>query len=1145
MLDGFEDTEREIELRLHIHSLLDQYFLDHGLTKDYIEWSTEQVIDILSEGLKSIPMTASTNIALPRDPFEILWNQLQLGKLEPYSPRWVINDRNTISLIRRCLSLVPKKVSESYLYKDDHDVHDSPHPLSPVLTWKSMRETPRPGKNTYPGKSVNNLQEVLQTYNISRVDDVAMEDIYVREEDALGYKLQIDSKECARIMSLMKSIPLMKRQQSEPHVPQAMQDFLRADSPVPLAPESLELPIFSRNDPGRSILKEDPGDRRLSTFLESIPGLSKLWPRPVEIMEEEEDMANAHLAVLDALHPFKLPSSPFTLGTPSLSNDSDEHEGAMIPSSPKHVLDRPFSPMETVIFPRSETIGGTIRPHTPVFGDGKLSSFVSQYIKAVPMGCEANIVLSPKLRSSSPPITLSMLGQPPTEAEVLPAADDAQNPATGRREIRILNSDDTDDFILKAVEKACGGPLSDYDPFRPILEEKLDETESIFMDVPRMRDPTEYPREQLLPTTLHDLVSLKPQLANVEEQESKPGFHFLKKAKGLSALNLSLSWTPFKYRNTVPTQEDITGLTERDLTEKLANKIELPRDEIAARVSALLDDLAIQDTLPGMDLVPSSTALRGDHASDEVPSKIYVTSQEPEFILPRSDQRRLAGMSIEEDWDWEGSDTQDTTSPEESSFTQPPLKRVYGWDPTYQLESGIVVSEQTLGDERTVLMRTINDSGNFEADNIRCPPLLDIDWLDPYYGLGVSPQHNSVYTEVLRSHAAPMLSSVLPDGDETSPSQPSEDGVIDVISSFDNTLPPHPINLIEAHALDSVNTQPQIIDPSSAIGDAVPLDSLQQFLALFGKVVQVEEAPSSELDQPYQRQHQSLPLSHWLSDDYVPPDTIHRYMASMDFIQRRALVRALRAYCAVELIERERLGVSSSPNAATTPNNSDDAHLILDVDAAVLFVPLELLPARGAALAELLARLSWRYLCQLVILQCYPSSHDIRGDSSLDSSAAQANIAEGMDTKRAGSAVVYAFAASVEEAAACARAYGDITHAEAHGAVRCPREWLTHEERDGEDELSSVDGMNLFAASLLLSQTTLEKLLETSPDERLVEYSDLVGADRMKTFNEYIARRLEVIELPPSSPPPEDVKPDSSSDRSTSLFGEGDHSAEC
>ena len=49
----------------------------------------------------------------------------------------------------------------------------------------------------------------------------------------------------------------------------------------------------------------------------------------------------------------------------------------------------------------------------------------------------------------------------------------------------------------------------------------------------------------------------------------------------------------------------------------------------------------------------------------------------------------------------------------------------------------------------------------------------------------------------------------------------------------------------------------------------------------------------------------------------------------------------------------------------------------------------------------------------------------------------------------------------------------------------------------GEYDLCGIDGMNLFAASLLLSQTSLEDFLEKSADERLLEFGELIGMQRI------------------------------------------------
>ena len=71
-----------------------------------------------------------------------------------------------------------------------------------------------------------------------------------------------------------------------------------------------------------------------------------------------------------------------------------------------------------------------------------------------------------------------------------------------------------------------------------------------------------------------------------------------------------------------------------------------------------------------------------------------------------------------------------------------------------------------------------------------------------------------------------------------------------------------------------------------------------------------------------------------LAEDYEPPSTVHRYMASMDLIQKRALVRTLSSYCAVDCAVREYLGHASAPSP-----EEEDAHLLLDCDTAVLFFP--------------------------------------------------------------------------------------------------------------------------------------------------------------------------------------------------------------
>ena len=256
--------------------------------------------------------------------------------------------------------------------------------------------------------------------------------------------------------------------------------------------------------------------------------------------------------------------------------------------------------------------------------------------------------------------------------------------------------------------------------------------------------------------------------------------------------------------------------------------------------------------------------------------------------------------------------------------------------------------------------------------------------------------------------------------------------------------------------------------------------SLAQFLAFCGKAPLLSELPSEP-------GHTEATISHpleseteivlsiirntppelidqdtlCLHEDYEPPAATHRYMASMDLVHRRGLVRALRAYANVELIEREALD-----------GPPPGVHLVLACDAAALFVPLERLPAHGPALADALAAHSWRFARLLVVFGCYPPAwddtrrHDGLGGEERPVASAwstpavravqrlrrEVQIAQGLGSMDARAEIKYAFADSVEDAAAFARAFGDAAEAqdcdEVRGAAWGAREWLTHDEHD-------------------------------------------------------------------------------------------------
>jgi len=177
----------------------------------------------------------------------------------------------------------------------------------------------------------------------------------------------------------------------------------------------------------------------------------------------------------------------------------------------------------------------------------------------------------------------------------------------------------------------------------------------------------------------------------------------------------------------------------------------------------------------------------------------------------------------------------------------------------------------------------------------------------------------------------------------------------------------------------------------------------------------------------------------------------HKYMASLDFIQKLPLIYSLRE-CAVELVERQTLG---------------GVDMIIDPATAVTFINLFSLPARHVAYLEKVAQQSWKYHRLLVIFEAYGElcAKNIRTYRTSPTSAAggsqpyaytppimkalkkfkrDLNIAEGCGTKRASTIIQYAFPDTVKEAALFTRMFGDWAEADdvTQGVLWEERSWL-------------------------------------------------------------------------------------------------------
>ncbi|KAL1738658.1 hypothetical protein HDZ31DRAFT_6291, partial [Schizophyllum fasciatum] len=238
-----------------------------------------------------------------------------------------------------------------------------------------------------------------------------------------------------------------------------------------------------------------------------------------------------------------------------------------------------------------------------------------------------------------------------------------------------------------------------------------------------------------------------------------------------------------------------------------------------------------------------------------------------------------------------------------------------------------------------------------------------------------------------------------------------------------------------------------------------------------------------------------------LPSTWTIPATVHRYLASMDCVQKQALMRGLRSQeCAIDIVERDDLG---------------GVDLIIDPHTAVLLVSLLSLPGACVdAVARIVAQ-TWNFDRLLVILEAYPASYakkiERRGAApyaytppvlkALQKLRRDLVIEQACGSSREATAVRFAFADTVSEAALFVRMLGNEAEGndQAGGVLWGGREWLDDEPYEGEMDLASVKGMNVFAAVVMLCQEGIElqEVLDMSGEQRLDVFGPFVGRDRV------------------------------------------------
>jgi hypothetical protein len=276
------------------------------------------------------------------------------------------------------------------------------------------------------------------------------------------------------------------------------------------------------------------------------------------------------------------------------------------------------------------------------------------------------------------------------------------------------------------------------------------------------------------------------------------------------------------------------------------------------------------------------------------------------------------------------------------------------------------------------------------------------------------------------------------------------DETITVDEDFE--LPPHKIAL-------SFNFEPQIATHTLGIAsfaqlrarnilapDPAPEPIVPTPRDVFPEPLELRSAPSDIYDRNTIR----------LPDVRPPPTTVHRYMMSLDLLQKQTLVRALRSpACSIDLVERDIL------------NGVD---LILDPFTAIIFVPLLTLPSQCESVVQQVSYQSWHYAHLLVVFEAYPESSSVRPSKgiipdlyaytppvlkAIKKFRRDVSLAEACGTKSPSLKVQYAFGDQVEETALFARLFGDEAERrdQTHGAIWGRREWF-------DEDISEVCYMN-------------------------------------------------------------------------------------
>ncbi|KAF7436011.1 hypothetical protein PC9H_002837 [Pleurotus ostreatus] len=1137
-----------VQLRDHINGLLLEYALTH-ITTDYIQFTEAAVSHLLSD-LQIIPAHDPRSLVLPVDPFETLTRTYRLTDLKPHEERWTTSAAETLQYLKSAVK-VPRGLSKSeraWLDDGDDRTHITQYFLDePLLSRKARRETPRLGEGTRTTLVPSSL---LQTVDVPAIVEPPQNIDHV-----LNLRVQLTTAMLTSVNELCKSTQALGQK--------------KPGHPDKLCPPMLDLSPSNAYSPFEPIF---PRHHRLGGVPASTSPRHgaksyadiELSTAPTE--SSDNDLHISNLAVVNGWgssrqsHPLSqlysrvyetetyTASSPSSPSTP-MSDEEDELDQLFEMSSPttepfpiQKVMD---AKMDEWLIPRKDQPGGTYDKPFALSGHQTLASvlpFVPQ--KGIPGDLGAK---SEKLRKNrSPETATSMIGLPPSSS-----------PA---------NECGSDDSLNVDLRNICGG-IDKQDPKDMIMKEQLEEQpfRDSFMDVPILPPPNIHaPHETLIPIALRSLlVAQKPKnAASAKQATPRPDHEFLTKCKGMFSLNTRLSWSPWTSDTRIPTSEELINELDHATAHLEYDKTSVDR--------LFLQALAV-DEFDTKEL--DHWTWNSDDHSPDTPLALHTEFADlSEAILTRQERRRVAGLDPYAGFDVD--DIEAETPDFQTSELRATAKKKHPLPTTLtdDVDSPIVAKRRATDDnmDSSATHRPVDVDDTEKKDNgYRGPRLSKRRRTDSWpasiddSGIGLEPfsllNHagaSSINPESSRAIAYededPRASHPLiwSQGNRQSNPPPLLAGNLEPerlsplpapsLRSADHNLEVDiPIESLTVDTrVDGYGTLPKE-QPAGRLrftddfSEAFRESCFSRVLGpgLFAKLraKKVSEpieqpqpptpaprpasAPQAEVDREFHGVPEELcdPQTIRLPPGLNPPQTTHRYLASLDVIQKQVLVRSLRGDTAlIQLVERESL---------------NGAHLILDPHSAVLLVPLLALPSECDRISTLISQQSWCYSQLLVVFEAYPASLSHREHkSTIDAYTPpilkavkklrrDLGIAEACVTKNHECGVFWAFADSPQDVAVFVRVFGDSVEAsdQSQGVLWGDRGWLSDDTLENESDLASISGMNPFAAYVILCHASLDEFLDMGPDARSEMFGAFVGHDRLTRLNQFIERRLEEV----------------------------------